>query len=451
MKAKTTTPFQIDAAAAADLNKAVLKRCDPEVEEVLATAGQVCLYRMNIEEQQWARKNVEGSLFLIKRRTEPQFQFLVLNRSNTDNYTEPIVGNLELELNPPYLMYTRGNDEIHGIWFAEAEDLTKFSDVMTKVLARLPNPEGAQSEEGLEDGELAASPAPAVPSISPNVAQQQQQHRQFAAQQQQQIQQQQIAARTVKEDGFWDTRAKVTPESLAARALPVPYGGDGAAAAQQAPTHGGELAGLLRNARQKHDMSVQQIRPLPNAAGGQEAAAEGAGSVLTPSQLKQFSSISVSGGGGGGVQQAETQPRENGRAAGGPPVPQPQPQPPQPQGSNPLQQLFAKAASKSGPLPGQAPAPPVLPQFHAPPPPPPAHHQHHSLALPPPPPPHHHHHPHPHHVQMGPMAPPPVGAAPPALAQAQVRDKMRLALSKLVHNDAFIDMLAAEFHAVGLL
>lgn len=31
-----------------------------------------------------------------------------------DNYTEPIHGGLELESNPPYLMYTHGNDEVKG-------------------------------------------------------------------------------------------------------------------------------------------------------------------------------------------------------------------------------------------------------------------------------------------------------------------------------------------------
>jgi hypothetical protein len=111
------------------------------------------------------RKNIEGSLFLIKRRTQPRFQMLVLNKLSTgavvcttaavssiwptrtawgvlskwsscitymkltllfcdrhvsllisvvaaDNYTEPIHGGLELESNPPYLMYTHGNDEV---------------------------------------------------------------------------------------------------------------------------------------------------------------------------------------------------------------------------------------------------------------------------------------------------------------------------------------------------
>lgn len=31
---------------------------------------------------------------------------------SADNYTEPIHGGLELESNPPYLMYTHGNDEV---------------------------------------------------------------------------------------------------------------------------------------------------------------------------------------------------------------------------------------------------------------------------------------------------------------------------------------------------
>lgn len=29
-----------------------------------------------------------------------------------DNYVEPVHGGLEMESNPPYLMYTHGNDEV---------------------------------------------------------------------------------------------------------------------------------------------------------------------------------------------------------------------------------------------------------------------------------------------------------------------------------------------------
>jgi hypothetical protein len=32
----------------------------------------------------------------------------------TDNYQETVHGGLEIELNPPYLMYTHGDDEVSG-------------------------------------------------------------------------------------------------------------------------------------------------------------------------------------------------------------------------------------------------------------------------------------------------------------------------------------------------
>ena len=88
------------------------------LQQVLATAGHVCLYYMHVSTQQWVgrqgmlprgwlcrhmvawrsssichrlapafgiqtRKNVEGSLFLLKRRKAPRFQMMVLNKLAT--------------------------------------------------------------------------------------------------------------------------------------------------------------------------------------------------------------------------------------------------------------------------------------------------------------------------------------------------------------------------------
>lgn len=131
----------LDRGAAQELNLTVLRRIDPDVEEVLATAGHVCLYHMSVDTQQWARKNVEGSLFVLKRRSQPRFQMMVLNKLCTENYTEAVHGGLEFEVNGPYLMYTHGNSEIHGIWFYEREDLERVSGLLTRLLHTLPKPE----------------------------------------------------------------------------------------------------------------------------------------------------------------------------------------------------------------------------------------------------------------------------------------------------------------------
>ena len=44
-----------DSSATAFNNLTVLKRSDPDVEEVLGTAGHVCLYAFDVESKQWVR------------------------------------------------------------------------------------------------------------------------------------------------------------------------------------------------------------------------------------------------------------------------------------------------------------------------------------------------------------------------------------------------------------
>lgn len=49
------------------LSLTVLQRIDPFIEEILITAAHVTFYEFNIDLSQWSRKDVEGSLFVVKR------------------------------------------------------------------------------------------------------------------------------------------------------------------------------------------------------------------------------------------------------------------------------------------------------------------------------------------------------------------------------------------------
>lgn len=99
----------LDQQSTKVLNLTVLQRIDPFIEEILITAAHVTFYEFNIELSQWvrlslflyfsflhgcfrlisfsfslqSRKDVEGSLFVVKRNTQPRFQFIVMNRRNT--------------------------------------------------------------------------------------------------------------------------------------------------------------------------------------------------------------------------------------------------------------------------------------------------------------------------------------------------------------------------------
>eukprot|EP00899_Mesostigma_viride_P013230 jgi/Mesvir1/21908/Mv01970-RA.1 len=118
---------QLDQTSTKQANLAVLQRQDPDIEDVLGTAAHVTLYSFDVNGMQWTRKNVEGSLFVVKRKSAPRFQFIVLNRLSTDNMVEDLLSGIEFELSPPYLLYRNVRKETSGIWFyddAECEEVT---------------------------------------------------------------------------------------------------------------------------------------------------------------------------------------------------------------------------------------------------------------------------------------------------------------------------------------
>ncbi|CAH2038580.1 unnamed protein product [Thlaspi arvense] len=124
------------------LNLTVLQRIDPFIEEILITAAHVTFYEFNIELSQWSRKDVEGSLFVVKRnKQQPRFQFIVMNRRNTgqkslpsydlDNLVEDLLGDFEYEVQGPYLLYRNAAQEVNGIWFynkRECEEVARLFD-----------------------------------------------------------------------------------------------------------------------------------------------------------------------------------------------------------------------------------------------------------------------------------------------------------------------------------
>ncbi|XVF69217.1 hypothetical protein PTKIN_Ptkin11bG0063100 [Pterospermum kingtungense] len=161
------------------LNLTVLRRIDPFVEEILITAAHVAFYEFNTDLSQWSRKDVEGSLFVVKRNTQPRFQFIVMNRRNTDNLVENLLGDFEYEVQDKYLLYCNASQEINGIWFYDARELEEVANLFSRILtaySKVPQkskvtPTKGEFEE-LEAGSMAILDGPLEPSSSttPNAA-----------------------------------------------------------------------------------------------------------------------------------------------------------------------------------------------------------------------------------------------------------------------------------------
>ncbi|GFY97911.1 decapping 1 [Actinidia rufa] len=136
------------------LNLTVLQRIDPYIEEILITAAHVTFYEFNIDLNQWSRKDVEGSLFVVKSpplpplldplmsfdgmggstppNTQPRFQFIVMNRRNTDNLVENLLGDFEFELQAPYLLYRNAAQEVNGIWFYNPRECEEVANLFNR-------------------------------------------------------------------------------------------------------------------------------------------------------------------------------------------------------------------------------------------------------------------------------------------------------------------------------
>mmetsp|Transcript_20868 Transcript_20868/g.37256 ORF Transcript_20868/g.37256 Transcript_20868/m.37256 type:complete len:268 (-) Transcript_20868:90-893(-) len=108
--------------ARAEFNLKVLKRFDAAIEEILASVGHVALYDLNVNDSKWSRKDIEGSLFFVRRSAEPLFQLIVLNKKSPNNFTEGVTASFRFEIHLPYLMYRNTNSEVIGIWFYHTSD-----------------------------------------------------------------------------------------------------------------------------------------------------------------------------------------------------------------------------------------------------------------------------------------------------------------------------------------
>ena len=101
----------------------------------------------------------------MQRRSVPRFQFVVLNRLNTENVRENLLGEFEFELSPPYLLY-RSSTEVNGIWFfqqEECDDMSALFNSITSAHAKEDQQQPQLTAEGLMAamnlGSAAAQPA----------------------------------------------------------------------------------------------------------------------------------------------------------------------------------------------------------------------------------------------------------------------------------------------------
>ncbi|KAJ4779648.1 mRNA-decapping enzyme-like protein [Rhynchospora pubera] len=115
-------------------NLSVLQRHDPLIEEILVTASHVILYQNDyeksleifqkndkpLENYEWKKKVMEGPFFVVKRNAASKFYFIIMNRSNPENFVDDISEICEYYARPPCILYQKKDKVVRCIRFNDS-------------------------------------------------------------------------------------------------------------------------------------------------------------------------------------------------------------------------------------------------------------------------------------------------------------------------------------------
>jgi len=128
----------VDTSQAEGFNMSVLKRMDEDILEILYSATHVAVYEFDTGRKSWRRSDIEGTLFLVKRCSAPRFRMIVVNSKRIDNFMEEVDGSLECEVLQTFLLYTKGNNQLYGIWFYDEKNCEEFGNYLKRIVKGMP-------------------------------------------------------------------------------------------------------------------------------------------------------------------------------------------------------------------------------------------------------------------------------------------------------------------------
>lgn len=82
---------------------------------------------------------------MYSRVAEPLHSIFINNRLNTNSLVEPII-NLELQEQPPFLLYRNQRSSISGFWFYSMDDCVRIHKFIEKLIRLEKNPNGKPAE-----------------------------------------------------------------------------------------------------------------------------------------------------------------------------------------------------------------------------------------------------------------------------------------------------------------
>lgn len=129
------------------MNLAAIQRSDPYAKDIINSSAHVAFYTFNTAENEWEKTDIEGALFIYSRNAEPYHSIFINNRLNTNSLVEPINGQIELQSQPPFLLYRNERARIRGFWFYNNSECDRIREVIAKLVEGCNNPGSKKKTE----------------------------------------------------------------------------------------------------------------------------------------------------------------------------------------------------------------------------------------------------------------------------------------------------------------
>jgi len=131
-----------------------LQAQDYEIEHIVAYSKFVVAYLLQQEGPNpgWRKANIEGPVYLVRRRRAPIYQLLVKNQFSNNDLRDNLHPDWELDCQKNYVFYKveDPSKQIHGLWFHDDSERQKLEKTLETVLEELRN--NKTSEPHLEPG-----------------------------------------------------------------------------------------------------------------------------------------------------------------------------------------------------------------------------------------------------------------------------------------------------------
>lgn len=128
------------------MNLAAIKRVDPYAKDIVDSSAHVAFYTFNSDDTEWEKTDVEGAFFVYSRNAEPFNSVFINNRLNTNSLVEPITAHIELQSQPPFLLYRNERSRIRGFWFYNRAECGRIGELVERLIKECGNKNSSGSD-----------------------------------------------------------------------------------------------------------------------------------------------------------------------------------------------------------------------------------------------------------------------------------------------------------------